>query len=68
MAWKHSKYSCLLAMHMQGPKVGLLEQLSNKVYNSEPDLIMKRLDYAGTAMNETTSYDKETRLSVPRLV
>jgi hypothetical protein len=32
MTWKHSKYSCLLAMHIQDPKVGLLEQLPNKVY------------------------------------
>jgi hypothetical protein len=47
--------------------VGLLEQLPNEVYSSEPDLIMKRLEHAGTAMNGTASSDKETRLFVPRL-
>jgi hypothetical protein len=49
------------------PKVGLLEQLPNEAYSSEPNLTMKRLEHAGTAMNGTASSDKETRLFVPRL-
>jgi len=48
-------------------KVGLLEQLPDEVYSSEPILTMKRLEHTGTAMNGTAGSDKETRLFVPRL-